>query len=192
MAGFIFNGTLAVVFTATLEEITRGLYAHGDTSISWLLGFSFLLHIISLWKYMALINRINTMIGKIDSLSKGTRNLPERVQAVEFDSQKLSQSFDKATDRIYLQNGNLHDIQEQFKEEMLSLKGNSKTLESQVQNGDRKNLTIGKSLETFAGQEIQASGEIMMKRFEMIEEIIGADELGEKIQEQDTMPPPAV
>ena len=61
-----------------------------------------------------------------------------------------------------------------------------------MQNGDRKNLTIGKSLETFAGQEIQASGEIMMKRFEMIEEIIGADELGEKIQEQDTMPPPAV
>ena len=110
MAGFIFNGTLANVFVSTLEEITKGLYAYGDTSISWLLGFSFLLHIISLWKYMALIDRINTMIGKIDSISKGTRNLSERVQAVQFDIQKLSQSFDKVTDRLYLQDGNLHDF----------------------------------------------------------------------------------
>lgn len=48
----IFKGTLAVVLTATLEEITRVFYAYGDTSISWLLGFSFLLHIMSIWKYM--------------------------------------------------------------------------------------------------------------------------------------------
>ena len=68
-------------------------------------------------------------------LTKGTRNLPERVQAVEFDFQKLSQSFDKVTDRIYLQDANLHDIREQFKE-ILSLKGNIKTLESQVHNED--------------------------------------------------------
>ena len=70
MAGVIFNGTLDAAFAATLEEITRGLYAYGDTSVSWLLCFSFLLHIISLWKYMALIDRINTLIGKIDSLSR--------------------------------------------------------------------------------------------------------------------------
>ena len=63
MTGFIFNGTLAAVLSTTLEEIARGLCAYGDTSISWLLGFSFLLHIISIWKYMALIDRINT-IGK--------------------------------------------------------------------------------------------------------------------------------
>ena len=136
MAGFIFNGTLATVFAATLKKIARGLYAYGDTSISWLLGFSFFLHSVSLWKYMALIDRINTMIGKADSLSKSTRNLPERVQAVEFDFQKLSQSFDKVTDRIYLQDSNLHDIQGQFKEETLSLKETIKTLESQVQNGE--------------------------------------------------------
>ncbi|CAO2578988.1 hypothetical protein LEMLEM_LOCUS797, partial [Lemmus lemmus] len=51
MADFFFNGTLAVDFAAILEEITRGLYAYGGTSI-YLLGFSFLLNIISLWKYM--------------------------------------------------------------------------------------------------------------------------------------------
>lgn len=49
---------------------------------------------------MTLIDRINKMIGKINSISKGTRNLSESVQAVEFDFQKLSQSFDKVTDRI--------------------------------------------------------------------------------------------
>ena len=110
MAGFFFNGTLAAAFAATLVEITSGLYAYGGTSIYWLLGFSFLLNVISLWKYVALIDRINTMIGKIDSLSKGTKKLPERIQAVEFDFEKLSQSFDKLTDRLYLQDGNLHDI----------------------------------------------------------------------------------
>ena len=60
MTGFSFDWILVSVFAVTLEEITRGLYAYGDTSSSWLLGFSFLLHIISLWKYMALIDRMNT------------------------------------------------------------------------------------------------------------------------------------
>ena len=165
MAGFFFNGTLAAAFAATLVEITSGLYAYGGTSIYWLLGFSFLLNVISLWKYVALIDRINTMIGKIDSLSKGTKKLPERIQAVEFDFEKLSQSVDKVTDRIYLQDGNLHDIQGQFKEEILSLKGIIKTLESQVQNGDQKIDTLVKSLETHAGQEIQDLREVMIQRF---------------------------
>ena len=53
---------------------------------------------------------MDAMIGKIDSISKGTRKLPKRVQAVEFDVQTLSQSFDKVTDKMYLQDGNLHDI----------------------------------------------------------------------------------
>ena len=38
------------------------------------------------------------MIGKIDCISKDTKNLPERVQAIEFAIQKLSQSFDKVTE----------------------------------------------------------------------------------------------
>ena len=83
------------------------------------------------------------------TLYLGTRKLPETVQAVEFDFQKLSQGFDKVIDRIYLQDGNLYYIRGQFKEEMLSLKGNIKTLESQAQNGDQKINTIWKSLENF-------------------------------------------
>ena len=84
-----------------------------------------------------LSEQMNTMTGKIDSISKGTRKVPKRVHTVQFYGQKLSQSFDKVTDRMYLQDGNLHGIQNKFKEDMLSLKGNIKTLESQVQNGDQ-------------------------------------------------------
>ena len=92
------------------------------------------------------------MIDKIDSISKGTRKLPERVQAVEFDVQMLQRSFDKVTDRMYLQNGN------------------------------QKTDTLVKFLETQVGQEIQDLRETMIKRFEMIEEIIGAGEQGNKAQ----------
>ena len=58
-----------------------------------------------------------------------------------------------------------------------------------MQNGNQKIDTIGKSLESFADQEIQALRELMIKRFEMIEEFNGADEQGEKTQEQDTLSP---
>ena len=58
--------------------------------------------------------------------------------------------------------------------------------------GNRKFNTLGKPLKTLADQEIQALCETMIKRFEMIEEITGADEPGEKKQGQNTMPPPAV
>ena len=78
------------------------------------------------------------MIGEIDSISKDTRNLPESVQAVEFEFQKLSQSFDKVTDRIYLQDGKLNDIQGLFKEEILSLKGNLRSWNHSCRMGTRK------------------------------------------------------
>ena len=71
---------------------------------------------------------MDTMIDRIDFISKGTRKLSERIHAVEFDIQNLSKSFDKVADRMYLQDGNLQDIQEKPKEEMLSLKENIKTL----------------------------------------------------------------
>ena len=67
--------------------------------------------------------QVDTVIGKIDSISKGTSKLPERVHTVEFDIQKLPQNFDKVTYRMVLQDGNLYGIQEKFKD-MLSLKGN--------------------------------------------------------------------
>ena len=49
-----------------------------------------------------------------------------------------------------------------------------------------------KFLETRVGQEIQYLRETMIKRLEMIEEIIGAGEQSKKAQGQDTMPTPAV
>ena len=103
-----------------------------------------------------LSEQVDTMIVIIDSIYNGTRKLPERVHTVEFDIQKLSHNFDKITDKMFLPDGNLKNIQEKFKEDMLFLKGNIKTLESQVQNGDQKNDTLVKSLETCASQEIQA------------------------------------
>ena len=66
-------------------------------------------------------------------MSKGTRKLPERVQAVEFDVQMLLQCFDKVTDRMYLQNGN------------------------------QKTDTLMKFLETRVGQEIQDLRETTIK-----------------------------
>ena len=39
-----------------------------------------------------------------------------------------------------------------------------------------------KSLEIYTGQEIQALQRTVVKRFEMIEEIIGTDEQGKKVQ----------
>ena len=42
-----------------------------------------------------------------------------------------------------------------------------------------------KSLETYAGQEIPGLREIMIKIFEMIEEIIGAGEQSKKTEGQD-------
>ena len=61
-----------------------------------------------------------------------------------------------------------------------------------MKNEDQKIDTLVKSLETYAGQEIQALQKTMIKRFEMIEEIIRTGEQGKKAQGQDTTSPLAV
>ena len=58
---------------------------------------------------------------------------------------------------------------------MLSLKEKLQTLESHVQNEDQRLGTSVKSLEIYTGQETQSSQKTVVKRFEMIEEIIEAD-----------------
>lgn len=50
------------------------------------------------------------------------------------------------SNRIYLQDGNLHNIQEKSKKEMLTLKENIKTLESRLQNEDQGLDSTTKSL----------------------------------------------
>ena len=54
---------------------------------------------INMIENQRLSEQVDTMIGKIDSIPKGTRKLSERVHNVEFDVQKLSQSFYKLTER---------------------------------------------------------------------------------------------
>lgn len=68
-------------------------------------------------------------------------------------------------------NGNLHDIQGQFKEEILSLKGNMKTLESKVKNVGKVD-TLVTTLGTHAGKEIHNLRKTIIQEFEMIKEII--------------------
>ena len=75
---------------------------------------------------------------------------------------------------------------------MLSLKEKIQTLESHVQNEDQRLCASIKSLEIYTGQEIQALQKTIIKRFEIIEEIIGADEKGKKTQGQDSTSPVAV
>ena len=59
-------------------------------------------------------------------------------------------------------------------------------MESQVQNENQKLSASMKSLEIYTGQEIEALQKTIIKRLEMIEEIIGADEQGKKVQGQDS------
>ena len=132
------------------------------------------------------------MTDKIQSMSKGTEKLSERIHTVEFDNQNLLKSYDRLADRVSLQDGNLHAFQVKSKDEVLSLKEKLHTLESHVQNEDQRLGASMKSLEIYTGQEIQALQKTVVKRFETIEEIIGADEHGKKAQRQDSTLPVAV
>ena len=81
-----------------------------------------------------------------------------------------------------MQEGNLHAIQIMSKDEVLSLMEKLQTLESHVQNEDQRLGASMKSLEIYTGQEIQALQKTIIKRFEIIEKIIGADEQEKKAQ----------
>ena len=68
------------------------------------------------------------------------------------------------------------------KNEKLSLMGKLYTLESYVQNKDQRLNDSMKALELYAGQEIQALQKAVVRRVEMIEEIIRTDAQGEGIR----------
>ena len=61
-----------------------------------------------------------------------------------------------------------------------------------MQNKDQRLGASMKSLEIYTGREIQALQKTVVKRFEIIEEIIRADEQGKKVQGQDSTSPVAV
>ena len=64
------------------------------------------------------------MTDKIESMSKDTEKLSERIHTVEFDNQNLlkKKSYDRLSDGVLLHEGNLHTIQIMSKDEVLSLK----------------------------------------------------------------------
>ena len=59
-------------------------------------------------------------------------------------------------------------------------------MESHVQNEDQRLSASMKSLKIYTGQEIQALQKTIVKKFEIIEEIIRADEQGKKTEGQDS------
>ena len=122
-------------------------------------------------------------------MSKGTEKLFERIYTIEFDSQEWLKSYDRLTDRVSLQKGSLYTVQIMPKDEMLSLKEKLHTLKPHVQNKDQKLGASVKSLEIYTGQEIQALHKTVGKRFKMTEEIIRADEQGDKVQWQNLTSP---
>ena len=115
-------------------------------------------------------------------MSKGAEKLSERIHNVEFDNQNLLKSCCKLAHRGSLQVGDLHIIEIISKNDKLSLMEEFPTLESYVQNEDQRLHELMKLLEIFTGQEIRALRKTVVKRFEMIEEIIGTDEQGGKVQ----------
>ena len=88
----------------------------------------------------------------------------------------MLKSYDRLAGRVSLQDGSLHAIQMMSKDEMLSLKEKLQTLESHVQNENQRLCASIKLPEIYTCQEIQALQKTIITRFEMMEEIIGADE----------------
>ena len=76
MADYINIETFSNFFANTMDYIVQGLYSYGDTSIYWVLGLSFLLHILSLRKNMALL-------GMIQSLQTNNEQLADRINTIE-------------------------------------------------------------------------------------------------------------
>ena len=77
----------------------------------------------------------------------------------------LSKGYDRLTDRMSLQEGNMHAIKIMSKDETLSLLDRLHTLESSM-----------RALEQNTGQEIQMLQKAVVNRFEKIEEIIEFDD----------------
>ena len=81
---------------------------------------------------------------KIQSMTVGAETLFERICTVECINCTLSKGYDRLTDRMSLQEGNMHATRIMSKDETLSLMDRFHTLESSV-----------RALEQNTGQKIQ-------------------------------------
>ena len=122
-------------------------------------------------------------------MSKGAEKLSERLHTVEFHNQNLLKIYNRITDKVSFQEDNMHAIQIMFKDETLSLLDEFHTLKSYVQNKVQKLNESMRALEQHTGLESQMLQQAVVKRFEMVEEIIRTDQQGGKVKEQDLYSP---
>ena len=104
------------------------------------------------------------LTDKTQLMLKAAETLSERIRAAEFNNWNQLKSYDRLTNKVSLQEGNIHTIKIMSKDEMLSLLDKFYTLESSM-----------RVLEWNTEQEIQTLQKSVVKIFEKIEEIIETD-----------------
>ena len=110
---------------------------------------------------------------KTQSITMGAETLFERISTIECINRTLSKGYDRLTDRMSLQEGNIHAKKIMSKDEILSLMHRLHNLESSM-----------RALEQNTGQEIQTLQKAIVNRFEKIEEIINFDDQEQKVRRQ--------
>ena len=106
-------------------------------------------------------------------MTVSAETLFKRIRTVEIINKTLSKGYDRLTDRMSLQEGNMHAMKIMSKDETLSLLDRLHTLEFSM-----------RTLEQNTGQEIQTLQKAVVNRLEKIEEFIKFDDQGQKVQRQ--------
>ena len=92
------------------------------------------------------------LTNKTQSMTEGAETLPQRIRTVECINQTLLKCHDRLTDRMSLQEGNMHLMKIMFKDETLSLLERLHTLKSSM-----------RALEQNIGQEIETVQKAVVK-----------------------------
>ena len=116
-------------------------------------------------------SKMADLVHKTQSMTVGAETLFERICTVECINWTLSKGYDRLTDRMSLQEGNIHAMRIMSKDEILFLTDRLHNLESSM-----------RVLEQNTGQEIQTVQKAMVNRFEKIEEIINFDNQEHKVR----------
>ena len=106
-------------------------------------------------------------------MTESAETSSERIHTVECINRTLSKGYDRLTDRMSLQKGNMHSMKIMFKDETLSLLDRLYTLQSSM-----------RTLEQNTGEEIQTLQKTVVNRFKKSEKFIKFDDQGQKVQRQ--------
>ena len=132
-----------------MDGILQGLCDFPSTSLYLILEVSFVFHIISSRKWFdnrakneVLLEMIQSfqsnngqLVEKINTTERYSINLTELSEiicAVEFNKWNLLESYDRLTDKVSLQEGNMHAIEIMSTNEILSLLDKFDSLESSM------------------------------------------------------------